>query len=118
MDLEVVFESRSSKIRIRSSAFIALEALGRALSSPDLGNDTFIVAGHSAVEGRNDEYSQELSEQRASSVKRFLIENFELAPDRIITVGYGSSKPKNVQDLYAQENQRVQIVNMGTSAQK
>jgi hypothetical protein len=53
--LEIIFESRSSKIRIRSRAFQTLSALGRALTDPSFDGTTFVIAGHAAVEGRNEE---------------------------------------------------------------
>ncbi|HVQ71354.1 MAG TPA: OmpA family protein [Bradyrhizobium sp.] len=118
IDLEVSFESRSSKIRIRSGAFHALSALGRALTEPSLRDNVYVVAGHSAVEGRGEAYSQDLSERRADAVKRFLVENFDVRPDTLVAVGYGRSKPKSLDDPYATENQRVQIVNMGNDAAK
>ena len=112
IDLEVSFESRSSKIRIHSQAFQALSVLGQALSDPSLHDAVFIIAGHAAAEGRSEEYSQELSEQRANAVKRFLIENFEFDPSMLVTVGYGDTKPKDPSDPFASENQRVQILNL------
>lgn len=118
IDLELTFESRSWKIRIRSSAFTALSAVGRALTDPSLKASVFVIAGHSAPEGRSEAYSQGLSERRADAVKHFLVENFDIDPARLVTVGYGLSKPKNPDDPYATENQRVQIVNMETAAPK
>jgi len=111
IDLDIEFESRSSKIGVRSAAFVELEALGLALTNPDLKDCTFIVAGHTAFEGRG-AYDQDLSERRADAVKRFLVENFDLLPEHLITVGYGSSKPKFPSDPLAPINQRVQIINV------
>ena len=114
INLEISFESRSSKIRIRSQAFQALSALGQALSDPSLRDEVFVIAGHAATEGRSEAYSQKLSEQRADAVKKFLIENFELRPEMIITVGYGDTKPIDPSDPFSSENQRVQILNLST----
>jgi outer membrane protein OmpA-like peptidoglycan-associated protein len=117
MDLEINFGYRSAKISVRSSALVALEMLGQALTNPDLKDNTFIVAGHSAVEGRPI-YDLNLSERRAKAVKRFLEENYDIPPDQLIAVGYGSSRLKNPDNPFADENQRVQIVNAGKADRK
>ncbi|MGC8030408.1 OmpA family protein, partial [Salmonella enterica] len=51
----------------------SVQALGRALTSPELKGSTFVVAGHTDAAG-GDSYNQDLSERRADSIKRYLVE--------------------------------------------
>lgn len=49
------------------------------------------MAGYTSAQG-SDEINQELSEQRANSVRNYLIEQ-GIEPDRISVIGYGRTKP-------------------------
>ena len=96
-----------------------MQALGKALSNPDLKGSTFIVAGHTDAAG-GESYNQELSERRADSIKRYLTEKFGIAGTDLVTVGYGKSKLKDPNVPTAEVNRRVQVVNMAnkTTASK
>lgn len=61
IDLEINFDYNSANISKRSMQ--SVQALGKALSSPDLKGSTFVVAGHTDAVG-GEEYNQELSERR------------------------------------------------------
>jgi outer membrane protein OmpA-like peptidoglycan-associated protein len=117
VDLSIDFESRSAGISLRSAAFVSLENVGRALSNPDLKKATFLIGGHTALEG-NEIYNYELSQRRADAVKRFLVENFDIPAGDLIAVGYGSSKPIEPDFPFSARNQRVQIVNVGGGTAK
>lgn len=67
------------------------------------------VSGHTDSIG-TDAYNQKLSERRASSVKAYLV-NKGVAADRIVTVGYGESKPvaSNKTKAGRADNRRVEI---------
>jgi outer membrane protein OmpA-like peptidoglycan-associated protein len=112
IDLEVFFEFRSAEIA--DTAMPSVMALGRALASPDLKGDAFLVAGHTDAKG-NDGYNQKLSERRAEAVKRFLVHRFKIAAKDLVTVGYGREQLKNKDDPFAAENRRVQIVNLSAN---
>ena len=60
-------------------------------------------------------YNQDLSERRADSLKKYLMEKYGIAAADLVTVGYGKTKLKNAGDPAADENRRVQIVNMASS---
>lgn len=109
IDIEIDFGYNSAQIG--STATSAVAALGKALSSPQLSNSTFVVSGHTDAKG-SDGYNQELSERRAEAVKRYLIERYKLPAANLIAVGYGKTTLKNKDNPLAAENRRVQIVNM------
>lgn len=50
------------------------------------------INGHTDSKG-SDQYNQTLSERRAASVKKYLVDNFGLSPDRLQTRGFGETKP-------------------------
>jgi outer membrane protein OmpA-like peptidoglycan-associated protein len=109
IDLEITFDYGSANISQKSLA--ALQALGRALSNPELKGSTFVVAGHTDAAG-TEAYNQDLSERRADAIKRYLAENFHIAGSDLVTVGYGKSKLKDPSQPLAEVNRRVQVVNM------
>jgi outer membrane protein OmpA-like peptidoglycan-associated protein len=112
IDLEITFEYNSATISPK--ALPAVEALGKALTNPDLKGTTFVLAGHTDATG-GDGYNQGLSERRADSLKKYLTEKYGIAAADLVTVGYGKTKLKNSGAPAAEENRRVQIVNMASS---
>lgn len=109
IDLEITFDYNSANISNKSQA--SVQALGRALSSPDLKGSTFVVAGHTDAAG-GEAYNQDLSERRADSIKRYLVEKYNIPAADLVTVGYGKSKLKDPSQPMAEVNRRVQVVNM------
>ncbi|WP_315742708.1 MULTISPECIES: OmpA family protein [unclassified Bradyrhizobium] len=108
IDLEITFEYNSANISQKSLA--SVQALGRALTSPDLKGSTFLVAGYTDAAG-SDAYNQDLSERRADSIKRYLVEKYGIAGADLVTVGYGKSKLKDPSHPLSEVNRRVQVVN-------
>jgi outer membrane protein OmpA-like peptidoglycan-associated protein len=109
IDLEITFDYNSANISAKSMA--SVQALGRALSSPELKGSTFVVAGHTDAAG-TEAYNQDLSERRADSIKRYLVDKYGIAATDLVTVGYGKSKLKDPSQPMAEVNRRVQVVNM------
>ena len=109
IDLKITFDYNSADISTKSLP--SVQALGRALTSPDLKGSTFVVAGHTDAAG-GEGYNQELSERRADSIKRYLVEKYSIATADLVTVGYGKSKLKDPNQPMAEVNRRVQVVNM------
>jgi outer membrane protein OmpA-like peptidoglycan-associated protein len=109
IDLEITFDYNSANISAKAKP--AVEALGKALTDPDLKGSTFVVAGHTdAVGGEN--YNQDLSERRADAIKQYLVEKFGIAGTDLVTVGYGKAKLKDPSAPASGVNRRVQVVNM------
>jgi outer membrane protein OmpA-like peptidoglycan-associated protein len=109
IDLEITFDYNSADISQKSLP--AVQALGRALTNPDLKGSTFVVAGHTDAAG-GDSYNQDLSERRADSIKRYLMDKYGIGAADLVTVGYGKSKLKDPNQPMAEVNRRVQVVNM------
>jgi outer membrane protein OmpA-like peptidoglycan-associated protein len=113
IDLEINFDYNSADISAKSLP--SVQALGRALSNPDLKGSTFVVAGHTDAAG-GEAYNQDLSERRADSIKRYLVDKFGIAGTDLVTVGYGKTKLKDPANPLAEVNRRVQVVNMENKA--
>jgi outer membrane protein OmpA-like peptidoglycan-associated protein len=109
IDLEINFDYNSADISNKSLS--SVQALGRALTNPDLKGSTFIVAGYTDAVG-SEAYNQDLSERRADSIKRYLTDKFGIAGTDLVTVGYGKTKLKDPSHPTAGVNRRVQVVNM------
>ena len=109
IDLEIKFDFNSANIA--QSAIPDMNNLGKALSDSSLKGSTFVLAGHTDAVG-GEEFNQELSNRRADAVKRYLTEKFGLAPEHLVTAGYGKSRLKNRDKPTAPENRRVEVVNM------
>ena len=117
IDLEITFDYNSADISTKSLP--SVQALGKALTNPDLKGSTFVVAGHTDAAG-GEAYNQDLSERRADSIKRYLTGKYSIAAADLVTVGYGKSKLKDQANPLAEVNRRVQVVNMAnkTTASK
>lgn len=85
-----------------------LDAVAGVLSS-DRADASVEIAGHTDSVGP-DEYNQQLSEQRAASVKAYLAER-GVAADRISVIGYGPARPRATNDTVEGRrlNRRVEI---------
>ena len=66
------------------------------------------LEGHTDSIGA-EEYNMRLSKRRAESVKKYLVENFNIKAARLSTIGYGESNPvaSNETDAGRQKNRRV-----------
>jgi len=68
------------------------------------------VAGHTDSVGP-DEYNKDLSERRAKAVREYFINTYNLKPDSITAVGYGSTQPIGDNGNYQgrRKNRRVEL---------
>jgi outer membrane protein OmpA-like peptidoglycan-associated protein len=114
VDLQIYFDYNSSAISPK--AVPQLTNLGNALSSPQLKNALVSINGHTDGKG-NDSSNQKLSERRAESIKRYLVDHFALASENLVTIGYGKQKLKDAAHPMAAENRRVEVVNLVTQVQ-
>jgi outer membrane protein OmpA-like peptidoglycan-associated protein len=73
---------------------------------------TFSIEGHTDSFG-TPEYNEKLSLDRAEEVKKWLVLNFNVSPDRIKTKGFGATKlivPKEKSQEEQAPNRRVELV--------
>src|SRR5437763_1474068 len=113
IDLEITFDYNSAEISQKSLA--SVQALGRALTNPDLKGSTFVVAGHTDAAG-SDGYNQDLSERRADSIKRYLMDKYGIAAADLVTVGYGWFEHRSRPEEKETPGQALVVVTKSTNA--
>ena len=86
IDLAVEFEFASSALTTEARAL--LSNLASALQAPALAGHRFRLAGHTDAVG-SDEVNDRLSLERANAVRRFLVAEHGIAPERLEIAGYG-----------------------------
>ncbi|HAE37199.1 MAG TPA: hypothetical protein DCG57_01010 [Candidatus Riflebacteria bacterium] len=69
------------------------------------------IAGYTSASG-SEEYNQRLSERRAASVAKYVIEEGLISPDRISTIGYGKSNPAEYEASPKQIYSKAAMANM------
>lgn len=106
INIEVYFDFDSAALKPK--AIEQLKPLGEALSSADLGSGRYLIVGHTDAKG-SASYNQTLSEQRAASVRKYLVQRFLLQPDALISIGLGETQLKRPAEPNAGVNRRVEI---------
>ena len=97
------------KADIRGDAATALANVATIIRAYPSGSAN--LEGHTDSKG-DDAYNQRLSERRAESVRRWLIDRERLDPSRLGARGWGESRPvaSNDTDAGRQKNRRVEVV--------
>ena len=110
--LNVFFEFNSATIL--NQYYSDLDKLGNVLTEPQYRAYRVQIEGHTDSVGL-EKYNQELSEKRAESIKRYLVQRFEIVPDRLVVKGYGKNQPRTTNETSEgrSQNRRVEVVNLG-----
>lgn len=103
----ILFEGWSAAIR-PGEPVNQLNEIGKALTSEEMSSYRFIIEGHANAVGEFDR-NMTLSKERATAVKEYLVNNFGIDKDRMITQGFGYTRPKHEMATDA-SNRRVEIV--------
>ena len=107
--LSILFEFDSDVLT--SDDEDTLDALGKAMTSPQLANATFQLEGHTDAVG-SFPYNMDLSRRRAHAVQRYLIDNFKIPSSQLVAVGQGENLPLPNIDPEDGRNRRVEVVNL------
>jgi outer membrane protein OmpA-like peptidoglycan-associated protein len=106
INIEVYFDFDSAVLTPK--AIEQLKPLGEALSSADLASGRYLIIGHTDAKG-SESYNQTLSEQRAASVRKYLVQRFPIQPDALVSIGLGETQLKRPAEPNAGINRRVEI---------
>jgi|HubBroStandDraft_4_1064222.scaffolds.fasta_scaffold367017_2 outer membrane protein OmpA-like peptidoglycan-associated protein len=109
VNLTVNFEFNSAQLS--NDGMISLDALGTALSAPDLRDQRFRIAGHTDAVG-SDDYNQKLSEARALAVLAYLSRTRHLDANNFDVVGFGKTQLYDPNDPTAAINRRVEVTKL------
>ncbi len=105
--LLITFETGSAELTAASKK--QLDVVAAALKNNRLAEYNFSVEGHADPRG-NPELNLQLSQQRADSVRDYLVSQHGIAADRLKAEGKGDRDPLNAKVPSAAENRRVTIV--------
>jgi len=75
VDVEIYFDYNSAALSPKAEP--QLNNLGKALTSQNLAGSVVMLGGHTDAKG-GDDYNQGLSERRAETVKKFLVDNYHV----------------------------------------
>ncbi len=107
LSMEIIFGYNSAELT--ATAKEQLRPVGEALASGKLSNLSFVVEGHTDGVG-GQAYNKTLSEERAASVKSFLVTAFNLPSTNIQIVGKGKSDLLDPNNPSSEVNRRVRII--------
>ncbi len=113
VQVQVQFAFGSASLTEASKA--TLDELGKALESEQLSTFQFRINGHTDAVGERP-FNQSLSESRAAAVENYLTANFAIQPERLNSQGLGEDKLLNEENPAADENRRVEIMNIGPAS--
>ena len=104
---DIYFSFNSDQIRAESE--LRIKEIADALNKHP--NWKLSVDGHTDSVGSNN-YNLDLSRRRAAAVKDALVKRYKIDPNRLATVGYGSTRPKDTNDTLEgrARNRRVELV--------
>jgi outer membrane protein OmpA-like peptidoglycan-associated protein len=105
--LLVTFETNSAELTAPARA--QLDVVASALKNERLASYGFLVEGHADPRGAPDA-NLVLSQERADSVKRYLIDRHGIEPSRLTAEGRGDRSLLNRDVPAAPENRRVTFV--------
>jgi outer membrane protein OmpA-like peptidoglycan-associated protein len=110
--LNVLFGSNSESIP--PASFAEIDKLGTLLSWPQYTDYRIQLEGHTDSQG-SARKNQGLSEKRVQNIRAYLVQHFHIAPERILAIGYGESRPIASNDTPEgrSQNRRVEVVNVG-----
>lgn len=110
LSLDIKFALNSDELT--QSGVNALDTLGSALLSFQRAGDlpTIMLEGHTDDTG-SEAYNLVLSEKRANSARKYLLERFSLPTDSIMSAGFGETSPKVLEQTREgrRANRRVEL---------
>jgi len=103
----VLFDT--AKCELKPISYRVLNQIGKILVS--YPKNYIMIEGHADSRG-SEEYNLNLSEKRAQSVAKYLIETYNIPGKRIKTIGYGESRPiaSNATEEGRRNNRRVEVI--------
>ncbi len=107
IDLYVHFELDQSNLTM-TDARLTLDALGKALKDPRLAKMKFEIIGHTDARG-TDARNERLSQDRASAVKAYLIQEHKIDGALLVAKGMGKRQLKDPTRPEDGINRRVEI---------
>lgn len=102
----IKFQFNSAGILNESRSF--LDEVGKMMTLEKFSQEKVVVEGHTDAHG-SQKYNHLLSERRASAVKDYLLQNYQIPEGRLLVAAQGESKPLSGKSPFASVNRRVQF---------
>ena len=106
LGLNILFEYNSTSVMPESIPY--LQRLGEVLTLPENAAKVVNIIGHTDASG-GAAYNQTLSEQRALAVGQYLVDTWQIDPNRLGVEGRGKSSPLAGTDPFDGINRRVEF---------
>jgi outer membrane protein OmpA-like peptidoglycan-associated protein len=103
-DMLVTFELNSAQLT--PQALQSLDVFVQAMQDDRISDLSFVVEGHTDGLG-SEAYNKDLSEDRAASVRSYLIAQ-GIEANRLTAIGLGETQPR-VDNVYDPDNRRVEV---------
>ncbi len=87
---DILFDFDSSHLARKGSTQALDDMAKRLTNSPNIKK--IIVEGHTCTMG-SDEYNADLSQKRAETIKKWLVDKYQINPEKIEAIGFGQSQP-------------------------
>ncbi len=107
--ISVVLQFEKNSSTLTASTQKSLSMVGQALNSEDLKALKFTLEGHADATG-TPEYNMHLSQQRAESVKDYLVKQHNINPANLVAVGKGETDLIDSEHPDSMKNRRVRII--------
>ena len=104
--LMITFVTNSAELKPEAKK--RLDSVGEALNNDRLADFKFDIEGHADPRG-GEAFNQRLSQARAESVRQYLVQNHQVAQQRLKAIGKGDRELLNEKNPLAAENRRVTI---------
>ncbi|MEM7042223.1 MAG: OmpA family protein [Pseudomonadota bacterium] len=111
--MRIQFKFDSSELTPESKT--TLGQIAQVLKDDLMRDKVILLEGHADATGRED-YNLDLSERRASSVRRYLMSAYGVDGGRLQAVGRGEFDPFDAADPRAGINRRVEFTNLSDQA--
>ncbi len=112
VDLDtIIFDSGSFTVRSSQVPYLADTAGAMIDEIEENPNAVFLIEGHTDAVG-SDVYNLTLSDRRAETVARILVEAYDVQAENLVTEGYGEQYLKIDTEADERENRRVTIRNI------
>ena len=103
--VEMMIHFDFDSTRILPQSLPLLDSLGQMLRLERTQGESLVIEGHTDASG-GDAYNQTLSERRAAAIRDYLVANFEVKAERLISVGFGEKRPYDGADPFNPLNRR------------
>jgi outer membrane protein OmpA-like peptidoglycan-associated protein len=103
--VEMLIHFEYDSTRILAQSLPLLDSVGEMLRLERAQAESLVIEGHADATG-SAAYNQSLSERRAAAIRDYLVAGFDINTERLVTVGFGKTRPYDGADPFNPLNRR------------